>query len=304
MDVHSNLYSDNLDSDLSIVAQELFIDKGYTVIKNYLDSEIVEKLRSSCINNDILMEPLKDGSKINKKDFHNFYVKYFYINRCIHQIPKFFNFLIETCNLRNKIALQKESDLIVYEYSKRKKINNLNDLSFSQLSHSFIRLAWYKDGNGQNEHIDNVGELQCIIPLTEKLKDYNQGGLFVKTLNSNEYIDVDLLVQPGDLVILNSYRCTHRVDPVSKSDNQVGRLHLFIPVIPEWAFARKKYYFFKKNRFKLYFTDKTLNCYIKFCYFLEHILTFNFLKQSMDSATFKKESSSQEKKVLNLIFNK
>ena len=244
MDLKSNLYFDNQDSNLSIVAHDLFIEKGYTVIKNYLDDEIVSKLRTSCVNNDIVMEPLKEGSKINKQDFHNFYVKYFYINRCINKIPSLFNFLVTTCNLRNKLALQSKSDLIVYEYSKRKNINNLNDLSISQLSHSFIRLAWYKDGNGQNEHIDNVGELQCIIPLTEKVKDYNKGGLFVKALNSNEYIDIDLLVEPGDLVILNSYRCTHRVDPVSKNDNQIGRLHLFIPVIPEWAFARKKYYFF------------------------------------------------------------
>ena len=174
----------------------------------------------------------------------------------------------------------------------------------SQLSHSFIRLAWYKNGNGQNEHIDNVGELQCIIPLTKKMYDYSEGGLFVKTLKGDNYIDIDILVEPGDLIILNSYRCPHRVDPVFKNENQIGRLHLFIPVIPEWAFARKKYYFFKKNRFKLYFTDITLSKYIKFCFYLEHIFTFNFLKISMDRANFKKETSIEEKKLLNKIFNK
>jgi hypothetical protein len=107
MDLQSNLYLDNQDSELSILANDLFIEKGYSVIKNYLNNDVVLKLVSSCINNKIIMEPLKDESKKQKQDFHNFFVKYFYSNRCINEIPTLYNFLIEICNLRNKIALQK-----------------------------------------------------------------------------------------------------------------------------------------------------------------------------------------------------
>jgi len=302
MYLKTNLYLDNQDIDLTKMASELYKSKGYTVIKNYLPLHIVNKLVSAFVHEDIIMFPLKDDIKNKNIDIHNFSVKYFYFNRCKKTIPLFYDFILKIYNLRNKISLQNESDLISYEYAKRKKIININDLSLSQLTHSFIRFAWYKDANGQNEHLDNIGELQCILPLTHKNKDYNTGGLYVKDLITNEYTDIDSQVEPGDLIILNAYRCTHRVEPISKDFNQIGRLHLFIPVIPEWAFSRNKYYFFKQNNFKLFFTNKSDNNFIKIAYFIEHILSLNFLKKSIDQSSFKKESNKAEKDLLNTIF--
>lgn len=302
MDLKTNLYLDNQDIDLTKMASELYKSKGYTVIKNYLPLHIVNNLVSAFVNQDIKMFPLKDGIKNKNIDIHNFSVKYYYFNRCNKTIPNFYEFIIKIYNLRNKISLQNESDLISYEYAKRKKITNIIDLSLSQLTHSFIRFAWYKDANGQHEHLDNIGELQCILPLTHKNKDYNNGGLYVKDLITNEYTDIDSQIEPGDLIILNSYRCTHRVEPISKDFNQIGRLHLFIPVIPEWAFSRRKYYFFKKNIFNLFYTDKTNTIFIKISYFIEHIISFNFMKKSIDQSSFKKESNKAEKDLLNTIF--
>ena len=53
MDLQSNLYFDNQDSELSVLANDLFIRKGYTVIKNYLNNkdiliEIHESKNSYC----------------------------------------------------------------------------------------------------------------------------------------------------------------------------------------------------------------------------------------------------------------
>ena len=86
------------------------------------------------------------------------------------------------------------------------------------------------NGQGQKNHQDNPGELQCIIPLTKKGIEYNKGGLII--IENGKEKNLDNEVNPGDLIILNAYKKEHRVEPVESSNNQLGRLHIFIPIIP------------------------------------------------------------------------
>ena len=75
---------------------------------------------SAFVHEDIKMFPLKDGIKNKNIDIYIFSVKYYYFNIYKKTIPNFYEFIIKIYNLRNKISLQNESDLISCEYSKRK----------------------------------------------------------------------------------------------------------------------------------------------------------------------------------------
>ena len=176
--------------------------------------------------------------------------------------------------VKNEIALQPNSDQFMLAYCYKNRINpeNMDELVDTQLDHTFIRIAKYKGGEGQFPHFDYPGELQCIIPLTKRGIDYDAGGLVLEATGAIAAIDVDALVNPGDLIILNAYRKQHSVKPVQCSAGQIGRLHIFMPTIPEYIFARGRgYYFFQNNKFKLYFSVKA-PIMAKVQYYIQHFV--------------------------------
>ncbi len=231
-------------------AADLFGDKGFCVIKGFLKPEEVNALKER-------YRSQEHFHQTPGKDYHKMSVCYFYNQKTWKRDEDVYKIVRKVYAIKNQIALQPNSDQFMLSYCYRHRINpeNTEHLIDHQLDHTFIRIAKYKGGEGQFPHFDYPGELQCIIPLTKRGIDYDAGGLVLEKTATTPEFDVDSLVNPGDLIILNAYKKRHSVKPVVCSGEQIGRLHVFMPTIPEYIFARGKgYYYFQDQPFKLQFS--------------------------------------------------
>ena len=231
-------------------AADLFGDKGFCVVKGFLSAQETEMLRARYADNSRFHQTQSDT-------YHKMSVCYMYRHKTWKTDEDVYKIVQRVYKVKNEIALQPNSDQFMLSYCYRHRINpeNMDHLINAQLDHTFIRIAKYKGGEGQFPHFDYPGELQCIIPLTKRGIDYNAGGLVLEATTTTPEVDVDPLVSPGDLIILNAYKKRHSVKPVQCSDGQIGRMHIFMPTIPEYIFARGRgYYYFQANPFKLYFS--------------------------------------------------
>jgi len=243
------------------MAKQLYGNDGFVIIKRFMKPKDVQYLVDKYSNKNY-MEQIKRINKTKQTDpnnYHNFLMTYFYKNKKSNYDKTIFKYIKRAYNLRNKVMLQQESDLYMLQYCQKYNLdpNNLKKLRNHQFGHSFARIAWYRNGEGQIPHFDNPSEIQAIIFLTQKGKDYDSGGLVIHNDDGTK-VDVDSIMGKGDLVLLNSYKKYHEVKPVKCKKNQIGRMHLFIPMIPDYLF--KSSYFFKKNPNKLYFNSTIKKC--------------------------------------------
>jgi len=253
--------------ELSLKSKSLYEENYYCILKEFIDKNTIDLLKKRYSNKEnlLLMESGGDG-------YHKFYVRYYFKNRKRGRDKILEEVVDKTFTIRNKISLQKNSDQHLLAYLLRygldpKRIDEINN---HQLSHSFYRIALYLSGQGQKPHLDNPGELQCIIPLTQKGYDYDAGGLVV--IINGEEVNLDDKVKPGDLIILNAYKLKHRVEPVKTLNNQIGRLHIFMPIIPDYYFnGGPSAYYFSENKFKLFFTVK-MHWHTKIYHHLRHFI--------------------------------
>ena len=224
------------------LSEQLFHGPQYVVVPNFLTPSELKDLRTYFHNGQNL-------SMIGSQDnYHHFLAKYYFKNDS-HSVDsmsdRLFAIANRACLERNKICLQPNSDRHMQAYCLRFGIDpeHQQELVDSQMNHSFIRLANYRKGQGQIPHRDYPGEIQCIVPLTEYGVDYQKGGLYLINENDQSETHIDPLVKPGDLIILNSYAKIHRVEPVECRDDQMGRMHIFLPIIPDYQFSSETYYF-------------------------------------------------------------
>ena len=255
------------------IASKLYGSEGYYIFRNYINEEMLDHCKELFLKEDYkeqieVIDKLKNRQKYNH--FH-YIAKYFYKYK-LSKDSLFDNLIKNIFHERSKICLQPNSDLFMLDYCQRNNldINDLNQIYDSIFSHSFVRISHYRDGEGQLWHLDNPGEIQAILFLTEKGKDYGEGGLVVKDESTNTEINLDNIIKAGDLVLINSYKKIHKVEPVKYNENQIGRIHIFIPMIPEYLFPR--YYAFKENYFKLFF-QKNVDAYSKVIYYILHYIS-------------------------------
>ena len=60
-------------------------------------------------------------------------------------------------------------------------------------------------------------------------------------------LDVDSIVEPGDLILLNAYKMKHLVEPIKTNPNDIGRIYIFIPMISQHVFWFDPIYSFLEN---------------------------------------------------------
>jgi len=116
-------------------------------------------------------------------------------------------------------------------------------------AYSMARVQHYPRGGGFfAEHKDAYsteiskmssmeGYVQVILVMTEKGRDFETGGAFIR--HNEEKIDVESLVQPGDLVVYDG-QTRHGVDdidPMAPIDmaERAGRLVGFVTLGRDWA---------------------------------------------------------------------
>ena len=101
----------------------------------------------------------------------------------------------------------------------------------------YITTSYYPPGRGWlHAHEDLADERRhwhFMLPLTFKGQDYKAGGLHIKN-RAGVRVDVDAMVQPGDVVFFDG-SLTHDVERIqSLVPQELGRLQLFsIPTFME-----------------------------------------------------------------------
>ena len=232
-----------------LASEQLFNEKiSYVIIKNFIDKDLAKKIRDYYAKTETsksFVQPEKDS---------NFRI--FYYQNSPYRYPKFISSLLGKCMVfKNKLY---EYHDYYQTYCMIKKINpkDHEEVARVQGLHSWSSVYWYKNGSAHYKHIDNYGELACFLILSQKGDDYESGGLKIYRGNEIEYTDE--LCAYGDLLFLDQSKVFHEVLPVGTTENQIGRLNIYIPTIP--PNYMKKVLTFEGHPFKVFFTDNELGC--------------------------------------------
>jgi len=229
-------------SEYQCHASALYSGQGFCILKNFLTDEEVNLLRTRYSDDKHFVRPLD-------------YVAYCYMykNKPSNLDKDYYQIARKALSIRNKIALQPNSDFFLLDYCNRHRLDpeDIDKIVDIQMNHTYFRVTNHKNGDRYPVHMDYPGEIQCIVLLTERGKHYEEGGLVFAGTDNHDEIDIESQARVGDLIMINGYRHEHHVKPIKCKDNQIGRLTLFMPVVPEYMFPN--YHYFKDSQYKLHF---------------------------------------------------
>ena len=234
------------DEEYDKMANQLYHEKGYVIIKNFISPEevklcmekfAVEENRWSTKNFGAgkykEIRPDQDEKKIlnNPETF---------LERTVKK-------LIET---RVRIAFQPGSNGMMMNTMLVTKNFPPYDAAHSDwtedMSTEFVKKAmtmyfsWFRwmryvAGDYFEPHLDAPAEIQSILYLTKKGKDYSAGGLRGSLYNRSDDIDIDAMVEPGDLLLIDGNRFVHWVEKLQTEPGHHGRITLFVPGDPHYG---------------------------------------------------------------------
>ena len=121
--------------------------------------------------------------------------------------------------------------------------------------HTWSRVSWYRDRDGQCTHKDNYGEFAAFLFLTKKGIHWKKGGLFAYDDDGNQTLDLDHFCSPGDLLLLDQHRIIHGVEPMTGANP--GRLIIYMPIIP-YSYV-DRWFVFEGNPWKIYFNSREVS---------------------------------------------
>tara|TARA_B100001971_G_C18228280_1_gene562108 strand:- start:28 stop:909 length:882 start_codon:yes stop_codon:yes gene_type:complete len=209
----------------SLALGELFhANRSFAIIKGFLSKDVAIKIKNFYTNSQNKNIFVKASPEGNSRIFYYLNSPYVY--------PEFVVSLLKSCMfIKNKIYQYHD----YYQYYCM--IKNIDPKAFRevvdlQVLHSWQAVYWYRNSESHFKHIDNYGELACFLILSEKSKDYDEGGLKVYYEGSRGDIFLDDYYEYGDLVFLDQSQVYHEVLPVKHRENQVGRLSMYVPTIP------------------------------------------------------------------------
>ena len=217
---------------------------GFSIIKNCVSREFISSQRSRWL------------PKFTKKNVDKKFVR----GNLILGEKNFLSYseVSAYCMYRNFEFLWNESDdkealeihLQIHKF--RNKMQGLDPnfgLNYNDTNYGiYISTSYYPLNIGKlTAHADGHNDLPIIhymLPFTFKGEDYHEGGLFIKD-NSEENVDLDSLVEPGDVIFFDGRR-EHWVDIIrSKESNSLGRLAVF--AIPTYFISDSLYQGFKRS---------------------------------------------------------
>ncbi len=116
----------------------------------------------------------------------------------------------------------------------------------------YLAITNYPVNSGEmNIHVDPNSFLPVHynLPLTFKGQDYLEGGLKIKS--NNEFIDIDALMEPGDLLMFNG-AVPHLVENIKGKGriSNLGRIQMF--AVPDDFSKYKNITYVKKIFFEYY----------------------------------------------------
>lgn len=213
-------------AELDLLAKKLFKQDGFVIIKNFIS--------------DIELEEL-GAPNVSMFDTCGGWGSFMTTGRISIEEDKYGEYAKKICELRVKIGMQPHADIFLFNFARTNNIDHIEDKNLKSLTDQVIENTWYrltnyKNGKEMGPHLDGPGEMQALLFLTEKGKDYEQGGLCVASIEENaDIICIDDLVKAGDLVFLNGNEMIHWVDKIKCSEEQAGRITLFVPGNPKFG---------------------------------------------------------------------
>ena len=249
------------DPEYDKLALELFHQKGYVIFKSFISAEEAEHCRKNLVEEarwrtqNISYGPESgdwDKQVHRPKAATHEHIKftvnvYDSIDKCETFIEKTYNRILDT---RVRASLQLGSNGLMAQQMLIKELfpkASGEDGAWTQQDSeklignakkefsSWIRWMRYKNGQHMEYHNDAPGEIQSILFLTKKGVGFKDGGLQGSLYDRDDMIDLESMAEPGDLVMLNGYHFVHSVRPITCTEDQTGRITLFVPGSPYYG---------------------------------------------------------------------
>ena len=218
--------------------------KGFSIIKNCVPKDFISSQRSRWIPRFIKKNVDKKFVRGNLILGEKNFLSYSEINAwCMYRNFEF---------LWNETDDNEALDLHIKIHKFRNKLQGFSQdygLNYNDSNYGiYISTSYYPLQKGKLlAHADghkDVPILHYMLPFTFKGQDYHQGGLFIKD-NAGETVDLDYLVEPGDVIFFDG-RNEHWVETIDSSQsNSLGRLAVF--AIPTHFIADSLYEGLKRS---------------------------------------------------------
>jgi hypothetical protein len=239
--------------DIKYLQKELFDDKGYLIINNFISKDDAIFIRDLVFKNRNCFKKGSGGGNHRLFMYPNGPYSY----------PGIFNQLYDYISILKNIIYSSHKFYIDYCSSIGVELHDVYSVLKYQKLHTWSCFYWYKNKESHFKHIDHYGELAAFLILSKLREDYMGGGLFID--KNNQPIYLDKFYEYGDLVFFDQASYYHEVKSISTERNQNGRLQFYVPTIP-YGYM-KTYLRFEDYPFKQFCSEK-LNSYQKVSKFL------------------------------------
>lgn len=237
--------------DLGALAREtadhLFSDAAHHIIKGFVDPEVAGRIRDFYTREN----PLAFRSQ--RSPIFTFHGQgcIVYYPRSPYVMPRFIASAYRQISLFRNMVYADQDFYINYCAAFHLDPHHYEAVFEHQAYHTWARLSWYQDHDGQCAHRDNYGEIAAFLILTKKGVHWKQGGLFFYDEDGNRTTEVDALCEPGDLLFLDQHKVIHAVEPILGA--APGRLLFYVPIIP--STYMKPWYTFEGHPWNVFYSQ-------------------------------------------------
>ena len=185
--------------DIETYQKEVFREKGFTVIKDFISKD------AAIIIKKLLLKNEKCFSKGSEEGNHRLFI---YPNSP-YIYPTVLMQLHEYISVIKNVIYSSEKFYDEYCLTiKQDKFDFFQILKY-QSKHTWSCFFWYKNNESHFKHIDNYGEFTTMLILSQLYDDYNEGGFYYEKGNDTIYLDE--FYEYGDLVFFDQENYYHEV---------------------------------------------------------------------------------------------
>ena len=205
--------------DIKSLQKQLFDDKGYIIISNFISKDDAIFIKNLLFKNHNCFK------KISEEGNHRLFM---YPNSP-YSYPLIFNQLYDYISILRNIIYSSHEFYIDYCKSVGTEMHDVYTVLKHQKMHTWSCFYWYKNKESHFRHIDDYGELAASLILSKLGEDYMSGGLYLEKNEQTTYVDE--ISGYGDLVFFDQAACWHEVKDIKTEQNQNGRLHFYVSTI-------------------------------------------------------------------------
>ncbi len=227
--------------------KKLFSKDAFHVIKGFIDPSVAERMRV------YFADQNAEAFRVEHSPLFRFHGQSLivYYPRSPFKLPSFLTSAYREISLfRNRVYANQKFYL---DYCKQYGLppKEYETVYNTQVHHTWSRISWYKETDGQCPHVDMYGEIAAFVFLSKKGQHWREGGLYFYDETGKKTLEVDALCEPGDLLFLDQNNAIHGVEPVLGATP--GRMLMYIPIIP--AGYMKPWFTFEGHPNEIFFSN-------------------------------------------------